>query len=164
MNTDLILQVFNWHQVRYILFGGMNFLLRHAPILTYDVDFWIEDTPENRQRCEQALAELDAEWGGGDDNWTLTSRLPAGWLEGQAVFCLICPAGAIDIFRYVRGLDDWQSSFQGCVKELTKSGVPYHGMSDVDMLRCQYALDEPFRKKDRVTILEAKLKASSSQP
>ena len=29
----------------------------------HDVDFWIEDAPENRRRCEEALVELEAEWG-----------------------------------------------------------------------------------------------------
>ena len=58
MNVDQILRAFNETQVEYILIGGMNFLLRHAPILTFDVDLWIDDTPENRARCEAALRWL----------------------------------------------------------------------------------------------------------
>jgi hypothetical protein len=62
MNVDRILETFNRQQVAYLLIGGMNFLLGHKPVLTYDVDLWVEDTEENLRRCEAALAELDAEW------------------------------------------------------------------------------------------------------
>jgi hypothetical protein len=39
MNIDHILQTFNTCEVDYLLIGGMNFLLRHEPVLTYDIDF-----------------------------------------------------------------------------------------------------------------------------
>jgi formylglycine-generating enzyme required for sulfatase activity len=38
------------------------------------------------------------------------------------------------------------------------TGVAYRGISDADMLRCQLALDEPMRKKDRIATLEAALR------
>ena len=34
MNIDHILQMFNASEVEYLLIGGMNFLLRHEPVLT----------------------------------------------------------------------------------------------------------------------------------
>ena len=58
MDVDLILQTFNAHRVDYLLIGGMNFLLFHEPVLTFDVDLWIDDAPENLRRAEQALGEL----------------------------------------------------------------------------------------------------------
>ena len=57
---DDILQVLNHHGVQYILIGGVNFLLQHQPIATFDVDFWVEDSDENRDRCHAALAALGA--------------------------------------------------------------------------------------------------------
>ena len=42
MNVEHILRVMQRHQVAFILIGGMNFLLRHQPVVTFDVDFWIE--------------------------------------------------------------------------------------------------------------------------
>ena len=55
MNVDEILRVFNECGVEYLLIGGMNFLLRHQPVLTYDIDLWIRDTPMNRAvRCGAA--------------------------------------------------------------------------------------------------------------
>ena len=52
MNVDRILAAMRDHSVRCLLIGGMNYLLRHEPVLTYDVDLWIEDTEANRRRCE----------------------------------------------------------------------------------------------------------------
>ena len=83
MNVDHILGTLNGHHVAYILIGGMNFLLRHAPVLTYDVDLWIEDTPENRDRCERALGELQAEWGASDRDWGPVAAKAEGWLASR---------------------------------------------------------------------------------
>jgi hypothetical protein len=158
MNVDHILDCLNRRRVAYLLIGGMNFLLRHAPVLTFDVDLWIEDTAENRCRCEVALSELDAQWGRADEDWGPVSAKSPGWLDGQVVFCLNSPHGAIDVFRVVPGLPDWSSSWVAAVAEETSSGVAYRGISDADMLRCQLALDEPMRKKDRIATLEAALR------
>jgi hypothetical protein len=38
MNVDAMLRVLNEEQVDYLLIGGMNFLIRHLPELTFDVD------------------------------------------------------------------------------------------------------------------------------
>ncbi len=157
MNADRILATMNQFSVAYLLIGGVNFMLRHQPMLTFDVDLWIEDSDENQARCEQALASLDAEWGETDATWEAVAKKPAGWLTRQAVFCLHSPHGAIDIFRRVHGLADWQSSFQRSVAEATSSGVGYHGISDGDMLQCQLALDASAQKASRIQTLQAKL-------
>jgi hypothetical protein len=61
-----------------------NFLLRHEPVLTYDVDLWIDDTAENGRRCEMALAALGAEWARTDTHW--------GFEECQRIVCLLLRA------------------------------------------------------------------------
>jgi hypothetical protein len=61
VNVDQILAALNQHDVRYLLIGGMNFMIRHQPILTYDLDVWIDDSHQNRACCEAALSELGAE-------------------------------------------------------------------------------------------------------
>jgi hypothetical protein len=157
MNIDRILTTFNHHQVEYLMIGGMHFLLRHAPILTYDVDLWIYDAAANRAHCEQALIALDAEWGRTDADWGPVASLAPGWLDAQNVFCLNSPHGAIDIFRVVEGLSDWNASAQASVSGQTGGGVAYRGLSDADMLQCQLGLDPPFRKQDRMTALRQKL-------
>jgi hypothetical protein len=157
MNVDHILGTFNSFQAAYLLVGGMNFLLRHAPVLTYDVDLWIEDSVANRSRCELALAALDAEWGRTDADWGPVKSMPAGWLASQGVFSLYTPHGPVDVFRSLDGPGDWQTAFQDSAVEQTAGGVPYQGLSDADMLKCQLALDPGIRKNDRIATLKSKL-------
>ena len=154
MNVDHIFEIFNRCQVRYLLIGGMNFYLRHEPVTTLDVDLWIEDSPENRRRCESALSDLHASWGETESQWEDVANKAPGWLDRQNMFCLLSPAGALDVFRQVRGLDDWERSFENAIRETTPGGVPYRGLADEDMLRCQLALDDNQRKQDRVRFLQ----------
>jgi len=137
-----------------MLIGGVNFLLRHKPVLTFDVDFWIEDTAENRSLCEEALAELKAEWGRTDSDWRPVASLAKGWLSQQHVYCLTSPHGAIDVFRSVQGLSDWDKAFAVSVSGTTASGTVYAGLSDADMLECQLSLPLESRKDDRIKELQ----------
>ena len=83
MNVDHILATFNEHQVQYLLIGGMNFMLRHKPILTYDLDIWIADSVENRHRCEAGVSLIDAEWGATEESVGAGPK-PGGGLVGGA--------------------------------------------------------------------------------
>src|SRR6478672_636713 len=104
MNIDKILSELNAAGVDFILIGGVNFLLRHAPELTYDVDIWIADSEENLKKALQALQRLGAEWGPPSENWRPVSLDPA-WLKRQNIFCMTTAHGALDLFREVRGLE-----------------------------------------------------------
>lgn len=150
MNVDHILDTMNRNQVSFILIGGMNFLLRHQPVLTFDVDLWVEDTELNQRNCEKALAQLHAEWGKSDKEWKPVSQLSIGWLKSQHVFCLTSPHGAIDIFRSVKGLDSWTESKSRALTEKTASGISYSGLCDEDMLKCQLALDPKDQNTERI--------------
>lgn len=154
MNVDHILKTLNRYNVAYLLIGGMNFLLRHTPVLTYDIDLWIEDTDKNLERCEKALAELQAEWGTSDENWGPVEKLAKGWIKSQVIFCLTSPHGAIDIFRDVTGLEDWKACLARAPWEKTAGNIPYRGLSDEDMLRCQKTLNKSDKKPDRISALE----------
>lgn len=154
MRIDAIFQTFQQQQVAYLLIGGVNFLLRHAPVLTYDVDLWIEDGPENCARCEIALAEIQAEWGPDDSSWTPVAQMPVGWLRRQAVFCLTSPVGAIDIFRAVTGLPDWAACRARAIFARTAAGTAYWALADADMLRCQLALPPEQRNEARIQFLQ----------
>jgi hypothetical protein len=160
MNVEQILETFNRYKVDYLLIGGMNFFLRHRPDTTFDVDLWIEDSSDNRSRCHQALVELKAKWGTADDDWGPVSRGSASWLERQSVFCLDSPAGPIDIFRMVKGLNSWEICQHRAVKATTKAGVGFLALSDEDMLQCQVVLPEHEQKLDRVRFLKERLGVS----
>src|SRR5687767_6997550 len=104
MNVDAILQELNAAKVDYILIGGMNFLLRHLPELTFDVDIWVRDDAENLECLNVALRKMGAAWGPTEQEW---KPLPGDWqwLRRQSVFCVTTDFGALDIFREVRGLE-----------------------------------------------------------
>jgi hypothetical protein len=163
MNVDRILETFNRGRVAYILIGGINFLLRHAPLLTYDVDLWIEDSPENLDRCEKALAELQAQWGASEHDWGPVANKRAGWLRQQAVFCLTSPSGAIDVFRSVKGLEDFAACRARAQAGHTSSGVPLVGLCDGDMLKCQLALPERDQDQKRIRLLRKALGRSEDE-
>jgi hypothetical protein len=155
VNVDAILNAFNAAQVDCILIGGMNFLLRHLPELTFDVDLWVRDDDENLKRTNGALISLGAEWGPTDKEW---KAVPAdhSWLKRQGCFCLTTSAGALDIFREVRGLE---GEFTHCkaraVRGRTAGGIDYWGLSDEDMLATQLALPPAERKESRVKRLRS---------
>ncbi len=157
MNVDTVLAAFHTARVDCLLIGGMNFLLRHQPVLTFDIDIWIKDDGDNRRRCEQALAALEAEWGPDDRSWGPVERLAPGWLDRGPVFCLTSPHGAIDIFRNVEGLDDWAAARARADTMRTAAGTEYVSLSDRDMLACQLALPQEARKLDRTRYLRRAL-------
>lgn len=157
MNVDAILEALNRHNVQYMLVGGMNFLLRHSPILTFDIDIWIEDSDDNRHRCEATLSALNAEWGATDAEWGPVDRLKPGWLGRQGVFSLSTPSGAVDIFRSLCGLADWHSSRKEALRETTAAGIVYYGLSDREMLKCQLALDPAIQKRERIQTLQSRI-------
>lgn len=157
MNIDRILQTMSAHAVDFLLIGGVNFMLRHEPVLTYDVDLWIEDSADNLRRCEAALAELQAEWGKTDEDWGPVAAKQAGWLERQAVYCLTSPHGSIDVFRAVRGLRSWSECRERAVAVQSPAGVDLLALCDQDMLQCQLALPEGERNARRVDALKKAL-------
>ena len=98
-----VFRVLNQHSVQYLLICGLNYFLRHRPITTQDIDVLVESSRDNLTRCENALAELNAEWGRDDTDWTLTSLKPQGWMTGQSVFCMLTANAPLNIFLSVVG-------------------------------------------------------------
>lgn len=153
MNVDGMLATLNRHGVEYLLIGGVNFLLRHLPYATFDVDIWIEDSPDNRARCVAALVAMNAEWGATEDEWGPVSRFRGDWLAERPVYCVLTQEGPLDVFRAVKGLADWRECRLRSYEGATPGGVPYRGLSDEDMLACQLALEEIDRRLDRTVYL-----------
>jgi hypothetical protein len=153
MNVDEILRTLNQEQVDFLLIGGMNFLLRHLPELTWDVDIWVRDDAENLARLNRALVHLGAEWGRTETEWRSVAE-DWRWLQTQEVFCLTTAQGALDAFRDVRGLEGRYRECKGRgVRSHTAAGIPFAGLSDEDMLACQEALPVGERKERRIQVL-----------
>jgi hypothetical protein len=153
MNVDEILKTLHSEQVDYLLIGGMNFLIRHLPELTFDVDIWVRDDAENLQRLSRALLKLGAEWGATEKEWAPVSR-DWQWLLRQLVFCLTTAHGALDVFREVQGLEGRYGECKiRAIPSATASGISFAGLSDQDMLACQEALPSPQRREKRMQVL-----------
>jgi len=153
MNVDEILRALNQNEVDYLLIGGMNFLLLHLPELTFDVDIWVNDDPQNLSRLNSALHVLGGEWGRTEAEW---KKVPTDWhwLQSQSVFCLTTAQGALDVFRDVHGLEGRYSECKArAVASQTATGIPFLGLSDPDMLACQEALPSQERKQRRMEVL-----------
>ena len=162
MNVDEILQALNGEQVDYLLIGGMNFLLRHLPELTYDVDIWVRNDAANLERLNRALRRLGAEWGRTEAEW---HPVPEDWrwLEGQSLFCLTTRHGALDVFRDVRGLEGRYAECRDRrVPSATGTGVKFIALSDEDMLACQEALPPGERKLRRMDVLREAIRRDKS--
>jgi len=153
MNVDAILRALNSEKVEYLLIGGMNFLLRHVPELTFDVDIWVKDTTDNLESLHRALRNLGAAWGPTELEWRAVPE-DWHWLRSQQVFCLTSEYGAVDIFRDVLGLEN---QFDECRSRSysgnTASGVAFRGLADEDMLTCQTSLPPEQQKQQRMEIL-----------
>lgn len=163
MNVDAILQALDREQVDCLLIGGMNFLLRHRPELTFDVDVWVRDDPVNLERLNRALRSLDAQWGPTETEWRAVPD-DWRWLQSQVVFCLTTEHGALDVFRDVRGLEGrYDECRQRALASVTGTGVKYAALSDQDMLACQEALPPSQRKPQRVEILRAAIQRANNR-
>ena len=147
----------NSHSVSYLLVGGLNYFLLHKPVTTQDIDLLIEDTSENRSRCEQALNELGGEWGRRDDDWGSVSAKKDGWLSGQSVFCLLTQCGPVDIFLSIPGISNYhEASLRSVLFDLDLA-TSVRLISSKDLLSYQLAIPEVYRKPERIAYLRGQL-------
>jgi hypothetical protein len=153
VNVDEILGALAGEGVDYLLIGGMNFLLRHRPELTFDVDVWVSDTAVNLENLNRALQHLGSAWGPTERDW---QPVPDDWhwLRRQPVYCLTTEHGALDVFREVCGLENrYEECKERSLLTQTAGGVPFRALSDQDMLACQEALPPAQRKQSRIDVL-----------
>jgi hypothetical protein len=154
LNIEAILTALNNGSVRYMLIGGANFMIRHAPLLTYDVDVWVDDNEENLARLGKMLHTLKAEWGPTEQTWQV---VPADWkwLMRQAVFCMTTPIGALDVFREVRGLEQqFEACYARSASVTLPSGITFRALSDEDMLQSQLALSPHEQNQVKIETLK----------
>jgi hypothetical protein len=163
VNVDQILQALNCVGVDYLLIGGMNFLLRHLPELTFDVDIWVRDDDKNLERLNGAIRSLDAQWGPTEREWAPVS-VDWHWLKTQQLFCLTTKFGALDIFRDVAGLENQYDQCKlRAITGTTTTGVAYNGLSDEDMLTSQEILPPKEQKPKRIEVLRAAVRGRQRQ-
>jgi hypothetical protein len=152
-----ILSTMEHSDVSYLVVGGLNYFLAHKPVATQDIDLLIDDTSLNRLACEHALNELRAEWGKRDEDWGPVSSRKSGWLWGQNVFCLITPYGPLDIFLSLPGISNFADAMMRSSTFPLESDLQVRLICAADLLACQLALPEIYRKIERVRYLQGRL-------
>ena len=91
-------------EVRYIMIGGYATNLHGYSRYTRDMDIWIQDTADNRQRLRQAFIECEM----GDYDILETMQFVPGWTDFQL------PNGlALDILVDMKGLEGY--NFEECL-------------------------------------------------
>ncbi|HUP82441.1 MAG TPA: hypothetical protein VM260_28060 [Pirellula sp.] len=148
-----VFSAMNRNSVSYLLVGGLNYFLAHKPVTTQDIDLLIDDTPENRSSCENALIDLFAEWGRRDEDWGPVCAKPRGWLWGQNVFCLLTQFGPVDIFISLPGISSYAEAKQESIAFQVDNDLQIQLISARDLLECQMALPEIYRKPERIHYL-----------
>ena len=147
----------NRHAVSFLLIGGLNYFLAHKPVTTQDIDLLIDDTSNNRSACENAMIDLAAEWGKRDDEWGPVVAKPKGWLWGQSVFCLLTQCGPVDIFLSLPGISGYSDAMNRSVSFDLGADMQIQLISAYDLLACQMALPEIYRKQERIHFLRGVL-------
>ncbi len=119
-----------WHaldnnRVQYLMVGGFAINLHGYQRFTGDVDLWIKDNRENRQRIIDALKSM------GHKNYDalLTTQLIPGWTS------IKLNAGVeLDLMTYIHGLE--QSDFDACYQmasifKIDQIQIPFLHINDL---------------------------------
>jgi hypothetical protein len=130
-------------QVRYIMVGGYATNLHGFSRYTGDLDIWIEDMRENRQRLRQAFIES----GMGDYHMLETMQFVPGWTDFNLINGL-----RLDILVDMKGLEGF--SFDECLNmasmaEIDGVRIPFLHINQ--LIANKKAVNRP---KDQVDVIE----------
>lgn len=147
-DVDLLLELFERHNIRYVLIGGMAMIAQGCSHLTFDIDFAIARSKENVAHIVEALRPYTPRPKG------LDPALPFFWDEtsvgNSSVLVLETTIGGVDLLTEPSGVD----SFEGLYERATTLSIGGHDVkvaSLLDLLNMKKAADRP---KDRLHIME----------
>jgi hypothetical protein len=129
--------------VRYIMVGGYAANLHGYQRYTGDMDIWIEDNSENRQRIRQAFQDC----GMGDYDMLATMQFVPGWTDFHLLNGL-----RLDIMVKMKGLEGY--SFEEClsmaaIAEIDGISVPFLHINQ--LIDNKKAVNRP---KDQIDVIE----------
>jgi len=132
--------------VRYILVGGFAANLHAYQRYAGNIDIWIEDTPENRQRLKQTFMECEM-----DGYFMLeTTQFALGWTDFNL------PNGLrLNILVHMKGLEGY--SFDDCLTQAPIAdidGVKIPFLHIDHLIANKQAVNRP---KDQLDVLELQL-------
>ena len=115
MNSDFeeLLNIFNRHEVRYLIVGGHAVMLYTEPRYTKDLDLWVEASAQNAVSVFQSLAEFGA---------PLSGLGPADFASEGFFYQVGLPPVRVDILMSIDGLtfeDAWPNRNQSIFGRVT---------------------------------------------
>lgn len=136
-----ILELLGTHEVRYLIIGGMAFIYHAKPRYTKDIDIWVEFTPENVRRANQAVAAF------GSPTLLSTDR-------NDEVLQLGFAPDRIDFFLRIQGVEfasAWKRRVRG------RYGAVEANWIDLDtLLKIKSGIDKPKHREDARVLQEIK--------
>jgi len=135
-------EVMNCHHVKYIMIGGVATNFNGYQRSTDDIDVWIEDTVENRQKFRKAFYE----YGFVDLYMMETLQIIPGWTNFN-----LNNGTRLDLMVNVKGLEDY--SFDEClnnasVADILNVKVPFLHINH--LIESKKAANRP---KDQIDVL-----------
>lgn len=155
--TLKLLKALQTNEVPYLLIGGYAVNLHGSERPAADLDIWLKDTPENRQRLRKAFATCDM----GDYPMIERMQFVPGWTDFQ-----LNNAMRLDILTELKGLE--AHSFDECfqlapVAEL--SGITVHFLQIDQLIENKKATGRPKDLADIIALEEIKrLNAPDREP
>jgi hypothetical protein len=144
-----MLQLLDKHKVRYLIIGGLAFIYHAKPRYTKDMDLWIDPTPRNVKRANDALVEFG-------------SPYILDPLKPEEILQLGVAPDRIDLLRRIAGIrfeTAWDKRIKG---KYGNAGVNW---IDIDsLIRIKGHIDHPRHEEDARILREVrKRKADSSK-
>ena len=136
-----ILFLLNKHGVRYLIVGGLAFIYHAKPRYTKDIDIWIDPTPENVKKANEALAEFGSPY-------LLTINNP------EEILQIGVEPNRIDILQHLERVtfsNAWESRITDNYGEIGVNWI------DIDnLIRAKELIDHPRHKEDVKILQEVK--------
>ncbi len=136
-----LLDLFENHGVRYLIIGGLAFIYHAKPRYTKDMDLWVDFTPDNLKKANEALTEFGS----------------SGLLnleKDDEVLQLGFAPNRIDLFLRIVGIrfaDAWRTRIRGTYGE-----VPANWMDLDTLLEIKSGIDRPKHQEDARVLREVK--------
>jgi hypothetical protein len=145
-----LLVLFQQHDVRYLVIGGLAFIYHARPRYTKDMDLWVDPSPSNVRRANAALTDF------GSPHLLAVDR-PAEILQ------LGLPPNRIDLLRVVKGPEfaqAWRRRVKG------KYGHAAVNWMDLDtLIDVKSRINDPRHRRDVRDLERVRaLKATAARP
>ena len=138
-----LLELFNQHEVEYLVDGAFAFCIHALPRCTRDIDIWVNPTDANAQKVFKSLTEFDAmvhEHGVTSDTF---AQEGVSWQQGEV------PVN-IDIFTSTQGVlfpDAWKNK-----TTIDLDGTEIHFISLEDLIMVKRIYNRHFDRVDVETL------------